>query len=65
MPYYELTKLQKKTIKMIGRWVDGSCDHSKAKVTTKQLSEMGLVYFKDDVVILTESGKDIYNTLDT
>ncbi len=59
-----LTKLQKKTIKAIGRWVDGSCTHSKAKVTNKQLESLGIVEFKDDAVVLTEIGRGIYKELD-
>jgi hypothetical protein len=58
-----LTKLQKKTIKAIGRWVDGHCTHSKALVTNKQLSEMGVVEFKDDAVVLTKIGRVIYKDL--
>ena len=54
----KLTKRQLKTIKMIGRWVDGSCDHSKAKVTGSQLLELGLAKYKDDAIILTDAGKE-------
>ena len=63
--YDELTKRQKKTIQAIGRWVDGSCTHSKAKKTNEQLKLMGVVVFIDDAVVLTELGRIIYNELDT
>ncbi len=55
----ELTKRQLKTIKMIGRWADGSCDHSKAKVTGAQLVGLGLAEYKDDVIVLTDKGKAV------
>lgn len=61
----KLTKRQKKTIKAIGRWVDGSCTHSKAKKTNEQLKFMGVVVFIDDAVVLTELGRSVYNELDT
>ena len=56
----ELTKRQLKTIKMIGRWVDGSCTHSKAKVTGAQLVNLGLAEYRGDAIVLTVSGKSIY-----
>ena len=59
-----LTKLQNKTIKAIGRWVDGHCTHSKALVTNKQLESLGIVEFKDDAVVLTKIGRGIYKELD-
>ena len=54
----KLTKRQLKTIKMIGRWVDGSCTHSKAKVTGEQLVKLGLAERKGDAIILTNAGKE-------
>lgn len=54
----KLTKRQLKTINMIGRWVDGSCDHSKAKVTGAQLVVLGLAKYEGDAIILTDSGKE-------
>ncbi len=59
----ELTKRQIKTIKMIGRWVDGHCTHSKAKVTNRQLVDLGLARYEDDAIILTDAGKEINNNL--
>jgi len=56
----ELTKRQLKTIKMIGRWADGSCTHSKAKVTCAQLVKLGLAKYLNDAIILTDQGKTIY-----
>jgi len=56
----ELTKRQIKTIKMIGRWADGSCTHSKAKVTGAQLVKLGLAEYKNDAIVLTASGKITY-----
>ena len=63
--YSKLTKRQKKTIQSIGRWVDGSCTHSKAKKTNEQLRLMGVVVFTDDAVVLTNFGRCIYEELDT
>ncbi len=63
--YGKLNKRQKKTIQAIGRWVDGSCTHSKAKKTNEQLKLMGIVVFIEDAVVLTELGRSIYNELDT
>lgn len=54
----KLTKRQVKTIQMIGRWADGHCTHSKAKVTGDQLVELGLAKYKDDAIILTALGKE-------
>lgn len=59
----KLTKRQKKNIQAIGRWVDGSCTHSKAKKTNEQLQFMGIVVFIDDAVVLTELGRSMYNEL--
>jgi hypothetical protein len=55
----ELTKRQIKTIKMIGRWADGCCTHSKAKVTNGQLVKLGLAEYKGDAIVLTAKGKEI------
>jgi hypothetical protein len=52
-----LTKRQVKVIQMVGRWADGHCTHSKAKVTGAQLVELGLAKYKDDAIILTDAGK--------
>ena len=54
----KLTKRQIKTIQMIGRWADGHCTHSKAKVTNAQLVELGLAKYKGDAIILTARGKE-------
>ncbi len=54
----KLTKRQLSTIRMIGRWADGHCSRSKAKVTCAQLVELGLAKYKDDAIILTELGKE-------
>lgn len=59
----ELTKRQKKTISIIGRWANGSCTHSKAAVTNRQLADMGILDFTCDAVILTALGRNIYNEL--
>tara|TARA_R110000772_G_scaffold209058_1_gene319599 strand:- start:2555 stop:2749 length:195 start_codon:yes stop_codon:yes gene_type:complete len=56
-----LTKRQLKTIKIIGRWADGSCTHSKAKVTGAQLVKLGLAEYWNDAIILTARGKFINN----
>ena len=53
----KLTKRQVKTIQMIGRWADGHCTHSKAKVTIEQLVKLGLAERKGDSIILTNAGK--------
>ena len=55
-----LTKRQIKTIVNIGRWADGCCTHSKAKVTINQLISLNLVSIQGDAVILTAQGKGIY-----
>ena len=55
----ELTKRQLKTIKMIGRWADGHCTHSKAKVTNNQLVGLGLAAYSGDAIVLTASGKRV------
>ena len=54
----KLTKRQLTTIKMIGRWADGHCTHSKAKVTGAQLVGLGLARYEDDAIILTARGKE-------
>ena len=56
-----LTRRQLKTIKMIGRWADGHCTHSKAKVTNRQLVGLGLAEYKEDAIVLTARGKFINN----
>ena len=55
----DLTRRQIKTIKMIGRWADGHCTHSKARVTGAQLVDLGLAKYDGDAIILTELGKEI------
>jgi hypothetical protein len=59
----KLTKRQERTVSIIGRWADGHCTHSKAKVTNKQLADMGILVFVDEAVVLTELGRKVYNKL--
>ena len=59
----KLTKRQLKSIKLIGRWADGHCTTSKAKVTNNELYHLGLLTFKGDAVVLTEKGREIYKSL--
>ncbi|WP_428613383.1 hypothetical protein [Pseudoalteromonas sp.] len=59
----ELSKIELKTIKSIGRWRDGHCEKSKAYSTHKKLVDKGLLTVSGKITTLTKAGREVYKTL--